>query len=303
MQEIIKDWFLSYGIILGKRFTEKQKNKFILRAKAEFENMGYSTEISETEIINKGFGKKTYNNLYVGDFTKSKVLIYTYYDTPAKKFFNKHKFAFNSNYDKKDTIFGLFLGIIFVFITCLILTNIIQPNIELNGIFSLWGLSFILLCMIAFSLINKYKFGISERNNIERNTSSIIAIMTLASSLREDYRDKVCFAFVDEGTRSEIGIKILDKYSNNKNKIKIYLDSVGGDGETYILSDKKYSFLDSIKMNEKYKKYGNILITRGELVDEDIELHSTKNIEFDEFENRNIKIVSNIKFIIEKILK
>ena len=303
MQEIVKDWFLSYGVILDKRFTANQKLKFIKRTKAELENMGYKTEVSETKVTNRGFGSKTYNNLYAGDIVNSDIVIYTYYDTPTKSFFNNNKFAFNSNYDKKDTIVGLFLGIFIIFVSCLILTNIIQPNIRLSGIFSFWGISFIALCVIAFSLINKYKYGIAEKNNIVRNSSSIIAIMTLAKNLEEEYKNRVCFAFIDEGTSSEIGLKILDKYLPKRKKIKIYLDSVGADGNINILSNIKYKSSNIINMVKKYEKYGDILITSGEFNNEKIEIKSTNYNDFEKFQKKNNDIVNQLTLIIKQILK
>ena len=101
MEQKSKDWFLSYGILLGKRFTEKQKLKFITRAKKELENMGYQTEVSQTTLSGRGFGKKTYYNLYAGDTIHSDILIYTYYDTPMKRFFPIHCLHFKAIMTKK----------------------------------------------------------------------------------------------------------------------------------------------------------------------------------------------------------
>ncbi len=303
MEQKSKDWFLSYGILLGKRFTEKQKLKFITRAKKELENMGYQTEVSQTTLSGRGFGKKTYYNLYAGDTIHSDILIYTYYDTPMKRFFSNTLFAFQSNYDKKNMIFSFLLGMMIIFISVFVFVNFIHANIVKNGIFSIWGLAFVLLLLAAFGCINGLKYGIANTNNIVRNSSSIIAMLSLIDQLEEAKKQRICFAFIDEGTSSEIGIKILEKYLPKNKKIKIYLDCVGAKGEINVLSDIKYPSPHRRDMIKKYSRYGSILLTRGVFMGEEIQIEPVKYDSFEAFEQQNNEIVGELNKILKQILK
>ena len=72
-----RDLILRYGFVAGKRYTRRQKLKFLLGFTQDLEELGWRTEAKETTEKNL---KNV--NLYIGDLGKARVIAEAYYDTP-----------------------------------------------------------------------------------------------------------------------------------------------------------------------------------------------------------------------------
>lgn len=53
------------------------------------------------------------------------------------------------------------------------------------------------------------KYGKSETNNKNANTSGVVALLEVAKALTPRYRGEVCFLFLDGGTQGSKGTKRL----------------------------------------------------------------------------------------------
>lgn len=109
----LNDWILRYGIILGKRFTKKQKQNFLRSAQKEFAEMGYDVDVTRSGLKIAMGTKQEYLNLYAGDFEKAKVVIVTYYDTPAKSFGCYEYEAFQQYLQRKNAILTQYFHCLF----------------------------------------------------------------------------------------------------------------------------------------------------------------------------------------------
>ena len=113
-----------------------------------------------------------------------------------------------------------------------------------------------------------------------RNSSSLITLFALASELSEQEKEHVAFALIDEGTRSEYGLKMLDAYLNGKSIKRVYLDAIGNTGRLQCFSRDEISISADMEWHEKRKAmdpYGDILLTRGEFQNSAVILRDDKN--------------------------
>ena len=92
----------------------------------------------------------------------------------------------------------------------------------------------LLLCALAY-----LRFGPSERNNLNDNTSGVAALLETAEALTPRYRNDVCFLFLDGGSSSMQGAKgFRRKYPSAKERPVLCLDCVGSGDELLILPGK-----------------------------------------------------------------
>ena len=83
------------------------------------------------------------------------------------------------------------------------------------------------------------KYGKSEMNNKNANTSGVIALLEVAKALTPRYRGEVCFLFLDGGTQGSKGAKrLIHAHPELKKKSVVVLDCVGEGDELLILPGK-----------------------------------------------------------------
>ena len=83
------------------------------------------------------------------------------------------------------------------------------------------------------------KYGPSEKNNVNANTSGVAALLRTAEQLTPRYRNDVCFLFLDGGSDNMRGAKGFRKrYPSAKEKPVLCLDCVGSGDELLILPGK-----------------------------------------------------------------
>ena len=80
------------------------------------------------------------------------------------------------------------------------------------------------------------RWGPSEKNNVNDNTSGVAALLRTAEQLTPRYRNDVCFLFLDGGSENMQGAKGFRKrYPSAKEKPVLCLDCVGSGDELLIL--------------------------------------------------------------------
>ena len=116
-----------------------------------------------------------------------------------------------------------------------------------------------------------------------RNSSSLIALFALACDLSEQEKQHVAFAMIDEGTRSEYGLRMLQEYIGKKRIQRVYLDSIGNVG-------KLQGFADRHK-----HAYGDILLTSGSCDNGCVSLKIEKRTDNSDLEQQVIKVIQVLK--------
>src|SRR5699024_4966537 len=89
---------------------------------------------------------------------------------------------------------------------------------------------------IYFFIFNRLRIGIGEKNNLIRNTSSILLLLNM---IQKNKSRQVVYAFVDAGCTNNAG---LDKLLEQTNAKVYMLDSIGSDHHLYQVSSNTKMF-------------------------------------------------------------
>ena len=162
--------------------------------------------------------------MYVGDLTKAKRIICTYYDTPPQHFGDYHFFD-RQEQGRKTNQFILTASAVMILLGLLGTWLYIHFASGRFPLLSWQTALFALGVGIYFLLLNRVSRGAGFEQNLTRNTSSILALLSLIS---QNSQTATTFAFLDEGSYGERGLEVLRDSARPNAKI-YYLDSIGAD--------------------------------------------------------------------------
>ena len=112
---------------------------------------------------------------------------------------------------------------------------------------SLPNLTLPLFLVLLIGALAYLKYGPSEKNNVNANTSGVAALLRTAEQLTPRYRNDVCFLFLDGGSDNMRGAKGFRKrYPSAKEKPALCLDCVGSGDELLILPGKASRWNDKL---------------------------------------------------------
>lgn len=270
--EELSDLILRYGVILGRRFTRSQKRRFLLAAAHQFELCGLDVSLEESKRPVRTAGSKRYFNLYAGNPRKADWLFVTCYDTPAKRFRPGRPRAFETGYGTADALASLAALAALVVAAAVFLWRVVVPAMGDSGVLSLWGALFLLVCVVVLAVVTRCREGFAERDNLVRNSSSLVVLFDLASELCAAGvpKGRVAFALVDEGCRSQRGLDMLAQRLGGRHPRQVYVDCLGGGGDAFCLTRTKVS--DALRARahvrplstELRARYGDYLLCAGE---------------------------------------
>lgn len=241
-----KDWIIRYGAVTRKRFTKKQKLRFLTGISQEFSNMGYAVDVKEAKL-----GRNSNYNLYIGDIDKAKYIVAANYDTPPSTFGLLPYKLFDENNRKTSMIISSFLPtLLLMIIGSLFILKFAGPTWS-DKAFSMLDVIYTFILSCIFLIMYHVKDGIGHQRNFIRNTSSIIALLDFASSLPANQRRRVAFVLTDCGCTNCAGDKLLTERVGNKSNI-IHLDSIGSSDPLYLFYPHSFSNkIDTIKEVEE----------------------------------------------------
>ncbi|MGX7109486.1 hypothetical protein [Facklamia miroungae] len=222
----LKDWLFRYQYIYKIRKNIKSKERFITALVADIMDMR-----NDLQVIEYGESKKErLKNIYVGDIEQADRIICAHYDTPVKTL-SSYIFFDKKRAKNKTSIFILISSILMVLFGLGL--TLVYKEIALNQ-FQLLSLSTLLIAVIYafyFYFLNKISRGIPERNNLIRNTSSILTLLALIKEIKDD---KTAFVFYDRGVYGTVGLQLVEQ-ANAKNASIYVLDSIGSDASLYLI--------------------------------------------------------------------
>lgn len=248
----LKDLIFRYCILLGRRFSYKEKITFLRIISKELIQLGYNVDakIAKLKLARKKY--ENYYNAYIGDLDKADVVICTYYDTGINYFNLSKIFAFNQKFNRSRYFLGL-IPIFILFIISITLNYFIFiPNIHETSFISISGFLLIISTLLLFYLILKFKNGIPNKKNFVCNTSSILVILNIINKMEKPLKKKIAFVLYDGGCSNQYGIKMLENYSEKIKKKKfIFLDSLGNSDSLLFFKPKSANFdFEHINFNE-----------------------------------------------------
>lgn len=285
---------------LGTRFSNKQKQRFLITTAHKFINMGYSEK--EMVVDKKKLSNSEYLNLYIGNFQTADRIITTYYDTPAKNFLPIHYKIGNSKNNYYINIISSILpmGLYFIF-EIAVMWFLLIPLFQTRSNFKM-----ILAVVVGSFLIyinTKIIHGIPNIHHFVRNTLSIIFIVDLCRKMTVHQRQKTVFVFTDHGCENRNGQNMLTKYISKtitKSRAKIiYLECIAdlSSPVIYVNSQiikkvKKYeckmTLQDVSELDYSNVDENDMFITNGVVKEDGTEIVSEKTIEKN-FNLKNIK--------------
>ncbi len=230
-----KDYILNN---LQVRRSSKQKQEFFDYVKKISEEKGYPVYLETLGMVIKN------KNIIVGDIYKAKYVFGAHYDTCAWMPFPNFLTPLSLFW---YIVYQLFLLILIVLINSLfavILTFIIKDAGLIQKLSSIFFWAFIIQMLAGFS----------NKHTVNDNTSGIITLLELISSIPEDKKDEVCFVFFDN---EEIGLLGSSAFKNNyknimQNKLLINFDCVS-DGDNLLLVSKKKFFEENKSLSKSFE--------------------------------------------------
>lgn len=226
-QERLKDWYVRYHLIFGKRYTRKQKDRFLKSLSTDI--LQYRKDLKlDTFKLNKK-SKQEYRNLYVGNVEKADTVVCSYYDTPACRF-SPYNFFDVEHRMKSTTMFILISSILYILFGLVFTLIVAMPLFQTKPIFSFPSILCIVFYIIYFYLLNKITRGWPRRKNLVQNTSSVLLLLECIAHRKSK---RVAYAFLDAGCTNNAGLdRLMEK---TKGKI-LMLDSIGSDQPLYLVN-------------------------------------------------------------------
>lgn len=300
-----KDWIARYGIMLGKRYTDYQRKKFLRATQTELSKMNYDTDITLSTVSYLKTEKKNFYNLYAGDLKRANVVISTYYDTSVKSFGAYAQTAFETNLPKKSAFVNLIIPLLIFIVTGIFSYFVMLPIVSQSGWLSVWTFLYLLIVLAALFMITRTRSGVLNRWNMIRNTSSILAIFHLASSIPKADRKRIAFAFVDGGANSGFGHKMMRDYFKSSGAMFVTLDSIGNPGDFQWFTDKNIQVDSGDQVHglpKRWSEFGDVLLTAGTLENKNILIHNANTRKDKELDEKKISgCVERLKGIVKQL--
>ena len=223
-----KDWIFRYQTIYRLRRTKKQKQRFISALVTDIIDMRKDIQVIEY----KQNRKYVSSNVYVGNIETAEKIVCTYFDTPTRSF-EKYD-LFDRKKQRRSVINFILISSGLMLFGGLLLT-LIYMGVSKNPFELTSPYTFIVILFYGsyFYLFSQVTKGLARRNNLIRNTSSVLALLTL---IKQVNNKNIAFAFLDEGCVGELGLDVLK--SACKASAKIYsLDSIGTDTDLHFIGE------------------------------------------------------------------
>mgnify|MGYP003293318937 CR=1 FL=1 len=203
------------------RKTKQQKTEFLLAAMSYAQSQRYSAKIEDGS-----FGCR---NLVIGDPRRAKILLTAHYDTPARmwlpNFITPRCLPVYILYQFLLIAIPVGLGILagnFVFF----LTNMLP-------------LSKILGYLVGLGLYLLWILGPANRHNANDNTSGVVTVLSILSTMPENLRPKVAFVLFDLEEAGLLGSAAYRKaHPESARQLVMNLDCVGEGDELYFIPNK-----------------------------------------------------------------
>lgn len=217
------------------RRKEKEKMNFRTWLVYTLKELGYSPRLeSGTSALSMG-GNMT--NVVVGDMEKAKIVLAAHYDTGVREILPPLICP------TRPATYMLYEALL----PLLVLAASFLVSFGVTFAFNLPNLMLPLFLLLLIAALFYPKYGKSETNNINDNTSGVTALLEVAKALTPRYRSEVCFLFLDGGTQAGKGAKgLVRAHPELKKKSVIVLDCVGEGDELLILPGKASRWNDKL---------------------------------------------------------
>lgn len=195
----MKDFMAAVAGAFGKRYTVKQKARFINYIRNREQKKGLQVQVKE----GKGRGNSVCRNVYIGNIKNADTIIAVPYDTPSQRIlpiWNYDPVRADQNL-KTDTVVMIFhiLAAMMLTIGYLIFLQHIRK-------FELLGTVTMVILLFPMAWVDvKLVFGWGNKNNVSRNSASIVA----ALEFLDRYPKEAAIALLDQSSCGFWGYKCM----------------------------------------------------------------------------------------------
>lgn len=166
---------IKYGLVMGRRYKQKEKELFLNEIGKEFIEMGYSVRVLTSKL--KRFSG---TNMYIGDVEKAKNLVIAHYDTPLNTFNPDYKFnPFDIKLSNKNSMSMLRRLILAVFVTGVAIILFANNFLGIEG--RELGIMMVVTSFIITILGYFISKSVGNPLNHNLNTSGVIGVLQLAA--------------------------------------------------------------------------------------------------------------------------
>ncbi|MGY3725567.1 hypothetical protein SAMN05421767_15016 [Granulicatella balaenopterae] len=207
------DWIFRYQYVYRKRYTNKQKEKFLHAFVADLSQLTNQIKVVSSE--------EGVTNVYVGNIQKASRVICTGYDTPLDfkgdyLYFNQKRYAKKSLqylYAKLAIIITLGGSVIFLG----------NKFIKVPSLVSIPSVVIAMITLVYFYYLGKIARGDSKKNTAVCNTFSIVYLLNRIS---KGIESNEAYAFLDATYLGDKGKQMLKNASKNSVEI-VQLNGIG----------------------------------------------------------------------------
>lgn len=286
----MKDLLFHFGITLGKRYTNKQKQLFINELTKEVEKNKW-----EINTIKKKKFSFVNTHIIIGNLKVAETVLLAAYDTPTKSFIPNLKYypfkqEKNLSFDQLNLIIqSVISGLLFVVFYFVIKNSMIWDSMILKGI--VWIIS-----LFVFVQLFNIMTGYPNRFNYNRNSAALALIIDL---LKENtLKKKVAFILVDKASSGLEGFKDINDLKIIPQHVKtIILDGLASGEYLAMASSPNFKniaedlissldlkeeillrlFTDDTNKNQVFNYFPNgMMLVSGDRDKNDLVLHKTR---------------------------
>ncbi len=245
----MEDLIMKYGVALGKRYTLKQRQRFLLTLNDEFSALGYQTRFANN--AKKRNARAV--NLFIGDLAKADIVICTHHDTPQKVFWpNFRYYPLNGKRNFTNLTLITFIPAVFSSLIGALTIYYLINNLALGG----YWYQILLFVVVALSFVfaSLLTIGVSNKYNLNRNTASVTVLLETAKNLSKKAKNKVAFILLDKACSNNSGTQMLHQAlpKTLDRKLFVYLDCVGN-GDNLVVAYKEHLRKECQKLIRNFK--------------------------------------------------
>jgi len=252
----MEDYLVRYGIALGRRYSQKQKKKFLIAIGQEFTQLGYPVKYANDE--KKGSNHSI--DLFIGNLADADTILCTHYDTgshiiwPNYRYYPLYGEKTMKNY-RNVTLIPAMVSTVLVVVMIYLAMYLLPLSGNAKPIFLAVS---VFLGLLGISYLST---GFGNKYNLNKNTASILSMLEVARQLSEEDRKNVTFVLLDHGTGDNMGAQMIRQAlpTTMDKRLFVYLDCIGR-GESIVIGHKANLAINAKRLKDNYKGEKNITL-------------------------------------------
>ena len=252
----MEDYLVRYGIALGRRYSQKQKKKFLIAIGQEFTQLGYPVKYANDE--KKGSNHSI--DLFIGNLAEADTILCTHYDTgshiiwPNYRYYPLYGEKTMKNY-RNVTLIPAMVSTVLVIVMIYLAMYLLPLSGNAKPIFLAVS---VFLGLLGISYLST---GFGNKYNLNKNTASILSMLEVARKMSQDDRKNVAFVLLDHGTGDNRGAQMIRQAlpTTMDKRLFVYLDCIGR-GESIVIGHKANLAINAKRLKDNYEGEKNITV-------------------------------------------